>query len=473
MVHSIFPVFSSKNVFFSNLIFQGVASGIAVLILFYYLMKRFDRVFLVLLLLNGAGVFVSESKGAYIGVTLLVLTMVLLKKKSLIPVVIGIVFLTFIVPNPIKRMFEFSLTKDPYAANRLDIWKMSAVMFKDNFLWGVGPDNFSTVSKRYNFKQEQGPANYFKRPLRPHNDYLKFLTETGLPGLFFLLLLSWVLIRKIFFSSLFNLSKLLILYLLFQAFVFNVIFHVFFFFIFVFLLKNLFEQQLTHKSFTLNLKAYFTFLSVFVLLAAYLLPFLSFRLVEKANKSRDITIIARYQLLTDAAYLNPLNHAVHYYKAAALFSYFKETGNLNAFYSALDNIKQAQRLNRYYIEAYRLESDLYNVLPQKNLSYTGLHQEIIAPLAKTEQYDPLNPFIKLRKAEIHFRFHHTREARAEALEALALEPDFVAALYFLQRNFNYFPDAGAFDMRIDKIRQKAETLQVEPGTYLYKLYLKP
>ena len=60
VVHSVVPVFSTKNVFFSNLIFQGVASGIAVLILFYYLLKKFNGVYLVLLVVNGAGVFVSE-----------------------------------------------------------------------------------------------------------------------------------------------------------------------------------------------------------------------------------------------------------------------------------------------------------------------------------------------------------------------------------------------------------------------------
>lgn len=473
VVHSIVPVFSSNNVFFSNQIFQGVASGIAVLILLYYLLKRFSWVVLGLLLLNGAGVFVSQSKGAYIGAALLALTMVMLKKKVLIPVVIGFILLTFITPNPIKRMFVFSLTKDPYATNRLDIWKMSTVMFGENLPWGVGADNFPTVSKRYNFKQERGPANYFKLPLRPHNDYLKLLTETGLPGLFFLLLLGWVLIRKIFFSSLFNLSKLLVLYLLFQAFVFNVIFHVFFFFIFVFLLKNLFEWQLTHKSFSLNLKAYFTFLSVFVLLAAYLLPFLSGRLTGRANKDGDTGIVTRYGLLTDAGNLNPFDSAVTYYKAVSLLNYFKETGNLEVFYSALDNIKQTQRMNCYFIDAYRLESDLYNTLTRKNLYYTGLHDEIIAPLVEAERYDPLNPFLKLRKAEIHFQFQQMGKARQEALRALALEPDYAAALYFMQTNFHHFPDEESFNKRMDKIRQKAERLQVEPGTYLYRLFEIP
>lgn len=473
VIHAVIPFSDSKTIFFSNLIFQGAASGIAVIILFYYLLKKFDWLSLALLVVNVAGVFVSESKGAYICTALLVLTMVLLKKKKLIPVVAVFILLTFVTPNPIKRMFVFSLTKDPYAANRIDMWKMSFDMFKDHFLWGVGPDNFSTAAKRYNFKQTRGPANYYKLPSMPHNDYLKVLTETGTPGLIFLLLLGWVLSRRIFSSSLFNLSKLLILYFLFQAFVFNLIFHIFFFFIFIFLLKNLFERQLTHKSFTLNSKVYCVFLLVFILLVGYWLPFISFRMVEKANKDEGMTLVTRFELLNRAGQLNPLNPMVYYYKALALKGYFKETGNLEAFYSAVDNVTHAQRINPYFIEAYRLESDLYDLLLQKHINYSGLQEEIVASLAKAEEFDPLNPFIKLRKAEVYFNFNRDREAAEAARNALELEPEFAAALYFMQKNFHYFPDEEGFKIKIDTIRQKAERLQVVPGTYLYKLFEIP
>jgi O-antigen ligase len=473
VIHTIIPFSDSKTIFFSNLIFQGAASGIAAIIVFYYLLKKFDWLLLTLLAVNMAGVFLSESKSAYIGTALIVLVMVLLKKKKLIPVVLIFILLTFVTPNPIKRMFVFSLTKDPYSANRIDMWKMSLDMFKDHFLWGVGPDNFSTTAKRYNFKQTNGPANYYKLPSMPHNDYLKILAETGIPGLLFLLLLGWALSRKILSSPLFNLSKLLILYFLFQAFVFDLIFHIFFFFIFIFLLKNLFERELIHKSFTLNSKVYSAFLLVFILLVGYWMPFISFRMVERANKGEGITFVTRFELLNRAGKLNPLNPMIHYYKALALTGYFKEMGNLEAFYSVVEDVKQAQRLNPYFIEAYRLESDLYDLLLKKHLNYSGLSEEIVAPLEKAEKYDPLNPFIKLRKAEVYFNFNRDREARETALEALVLEPEFAAALFFIQKNFHFFPDEEEFKIKIDKIRRKAERLEVVPGTYLYKLFQIP
>lgn len=471
-----FSIFDRKNLFFSNPIFQGVASGIAVLILFYYILEKFNLFYSGLLILNIAGVFISESKGAYIGTAALILLMVLLKKRKLIPVVIALIVLTFITPNPIKKMFIFSLTKDPYAANRLDMWKMSLDIFQDHLLFGVGPDNFREVSKQYNFKQARGPAHYFKRPRRPHNDYFKILTETGIAGLIFLILLGWVLAKKIFSSSLFNLSKLLVLYLLFQAFVFNLIFHIFFFFIFLFLLKNLFEQDLplTHQSFTLNLKTYYVFLLVIAFMAGHLLPYLSHGLAAGANKAPDIQ--TRVDLLNKAAYLNPLDATIHYLKAESFYRDFKETAHLESFYSALASIKKAQRLNRYFMKTYWLESDLYNLynhLLPADVNYAGLYEEIIRPLAEAGQYDPLNPFIKLRKAELCLQFNHLPAARQEALQALELEPDYAAALYFLHKHFHYFPEDGAFERRIKQVREKAARYRPEPGTYLYELFKTP
>ena len=204
IVNYSFSIFEEKNLFFSNPIMQGLISGIGLLIAFYYILKRFNWVFFVLLILNLAGVFISASKAAFIGVVVFSFIMIILKRKKLIPFLIILIILTFIIPNPIKNMFEFSLTKDPYAFNRIDIWKMSINIFKDNFLYGVGLGNFSEVSKKYNFKQIRGPANYFKVPRIPHNDYLKILCETGLFGLIILIVFIFFMFKKIFFSPLFT-----------------------------------------------------------------------------------------------------------------------------------------------------------------------------------------------------------------------------------------------------------------------------
>ena len=216
---------------------------------------------------------------------------------------------------------------------------------------------------------------------------------------------------------------------------------------------------------------YGTFLLVFAFTIGYLLPYYSFRLAEKSQKAQNI--VTRFDLLSKAEYLNSLDARVHYLKAVSLYYYFRETTNLESFYAALEKLKKTQRLNPYFIDSYWLESDLYAHLLQKNLNYAGLCEERTAPLTTAERYDPSNPFIKLRKAEIFLRCDLKEEARQEALKALELEPEYAAALYFLQRNFNYFTDEGVFEKRIARIQEKSSQYKPEPGTYLYKLFVIP
>ncbi len=250
------------SLFFSNPILQGVVSGIGVLIALFFLLagkeqsqatagkkglvgflQEIDVTFFILLLINCSGVYVSRSKAAFIGILCFALFLVALKKKILIPILVVAAIITFLVPNPVRDSFIYSITKDPYALDRPKIWKVSVDIFKDYPLTGVGLDNFAEVSKKYNFKQTKGLANYYKVPQQAHNDYLKFIGETGLPGLLLLAVSLFIIARKIFASSLFNITKILILYLLFQAFLFNIIFRAFFLFLLLFLLKILFEKD--------------------------------------------------------------------------------------------------------------------------------------------------------------------------------------------------------------------------------------
>lgn len=467
------PLLKRDHIFFVNPIHEGIISGIGVLTFFYYLLKKWEPRLFILLILNLGGVFVSQSKAAYIGTVFFALLLLLSKKKKLIPILALFIVLTFIIPNPIRSMFYHSLKKDPYALDRIDIWKMSLTIFKDHLLTGVGLDNFSEVSGKYNFKQTHGPANYFKVPRIPHSDYLKLMTELGIVGVALILALFYFLAKKIFSSSLFKPAIILILYLLFQAFLFNILFDFFFFFIFLFLLKNILEQEqhVTFRSFSAGYKLFMSSLLIFVLMVGYLFPYLSNMFIEKSKKAPHPA--QAFHWLKQAGYLNPLDKDVYYFKALYLFHYFKQTSNLEAFYDALNNLKKSQQLNPYFLNPYQLEFELYLELLNKRVKYVSMDEETLAPLVKAEIYAPVNPFIKLAKARVYFEFNKDDRAKEEAIKAITLEPEFVAALYFLQKNFNYFPDKTAFQDKITKILKKARQLNPGPGHYLYKLYEVP
>ena len=462
-----------RHIFFVSAIHEGLISGLGVLIFFCYLLKKWNPWFFILLVLNFGGVFISQSKAAYIGTVIFLLLLILLQKKRLLPFLILFVILTFIIPNPVRAMFYYSLKKDPYVLNRIDIWKMSVTIFQDHLLTGVGLDNFSEVSGQYNFKQTRGPANYFKVPHLPHSDYLKLMTELGLWGLIMILLLFYCLAKKIVSSRLFDLPVILLLYLLFQAFLFNILFNLFFLFIFFFLLRNVLtsDSDVTFRSFSPPLKLFLATLLVFVWLVGYLFPWFSGAFIEKAKKSSHP--VQAFDALKKAEYLNPLDQNVYYLEALSLYHYFKQTSDLEAFAAALADLGKAQRLNRYFINAYLLEADLYLELLAKGIKYSSMAEEILASFEKAEAVAPLNPFIKLSKARVYLEFNQRDRARQEAVNAITLEPEYVAALTFLQQHFNWFQEEKVFRDKIAEILKKAGRLNPEPGHYLYRLYQVP
>ena len=136
-------------------------------------------------------------------------------------------------------------------------------------------------------------------------------------------------------------------------------------------------------------------------------------------------------------------------------------------------LKRAEKLNPGFIDGYILESNLYLALLRRNVQYLKLADEIIAPLVRAEKNDPFNPFLKLKKALVYLSFGRTAPAREEAFRALAIEPEFVSALYLLHENFDYCPDEREFSRRIGRITEKARKLKLQPDTYLYNLFQIP
>ena len=131
-------------------------------------------------------------------------------------------------------MVGVSLHHDPYVLNRLDIWSMSARMFRHHFWVGVGPDLFGEAAKRFNFPQENGPSRYGKLPESPHSDYWKIITENGLPGLIFVLVFLFFAIRRMLSPPWFDLPKLLLGFLMIQMLFINCLFNLFFILVFLF-----------------------------------------------------------------------------------------------------------------------------------------------------------------------------------------------------------------------------------------------
>ena len=168
--------------------------------------------------------------------------------------------------------------------------------------------------------------------------------------------------------------------------------------------------------------------------------------------------------------MTPLSVKPFYFKALLAYELFTKSFSLDLYYQTLKNLRKIQRLNRQFLPAYLLEADLNLKILEKNLKYITLENEIIKPLTRAEKVSPFNPFIKLKKARIYLEFSQDDQARKQAEKALELEPDFIPAIYFLHKNFNYFGNEDVFKARINKVFTKIKNLRLKPGSYLFRLF---
>ncbi len=160
------------------------------------------------LLLLVAGIFLSQTRSAWLSTIVLLLASVILvsifvpeqRKKWLIGSGVGLVIIAAVVgllfaadsggqlKSAITERVEGitgSSNEDDYVAanvsQRLKFWEKTISIIKDNPLMGVGPGNWKLVVQKY-VTSDMLLARGTFAPDRPHNVYLQGASETGIPG---------------------------------------------------------------------------------------------------------------------------------------------------------------------------------------------------------------------------------------------------------------------------------------------------
>jgi len=109
-----------------------------------------------------------------------VLTAALLARRLvllLVPLAAGAGLL--LIPNPFLTYLRNMATSDPYALERIGIWRSALAMIADNPL-GVGLGNYRLFSAIYNFPVEHAVARFGRMPRQAHNMVLQLVAEGGL-----------------------------------------------------------------------------------------------------------------------------------------------------------------------------------------------------------------------------------------------------------------------------------------------------
>jgi len=128
------------------------------------------------------------SRGAYVAVIMGFLALCVIRKRIfLVPLIILLIFWQSILPkNVIERITDTKTdagTLDPSSQQRIEIWKESLKLFKQNIITGVGFDVFAFLGFYGSFTDT-------------HNIYVKILVEQGLIGITLFLILFWLALRS-------------------------------------------------------------------------------------------------------------------------------------------------------------------------------------------------------------------------------------------------------------------------------------
>ena len=133
----------------------------------------------ILIAICASGILFSLSRAAYLAVipSIIVAGIYMGKtRKALLLLIIIIIAVIILAPFTVRRLSETSLRDDPSTQGHLlSLWA-GARMMADNPFLGVGIGNYQLHYLRYT-------QDVRMLPRTPHNSYLAFGSETGVPGL--------------------------------------------------------------------------------------------------------------------------------------------------------------------------------------------------------------------------------------------------------------------------------------------------
>jgi O-antigen ligase len=211
---------------FTALNFAHNASGSVYAVVSMFLVVFFLRekkrnlkiLYAVMLIICIVGLFLTKSRGSYVGFAAGTLLVLWLNFRSIKKFIISILIVIIVsiplifISDAFNRIMQIFDLKEANISWRFVLWERALYMFRQNPILGIGFGRFNDVDfgSRYNdfsFRNLHFFAGYPKivsffvdrnydfSNAHAHNSYLQYLAETGILGLG-LLILFWVLVFK-------------------------------------------------------------------------------------------------------------------------------------------------------------------------------------------------------------------------------------------------------------------------------------
>ncbi len=193
---------------------------LALLIIFFNQSKTLYVVIGILLILTDTLIYLTGERtalGLMMVSTLFILAFLnkfrVLRLVALLTSLFVIIIISFSNPDIKQRNYDYTISQLGLSENSNKIYLLSPqheshfksawLMFKDNKLFGVGPNNFRKFCSKDKYL-----INHLSCSTHPHNTYIQILAETGIIGISFIIFLMIYFFKKILihFLSLFKIK---------------------------------------------------------------------------------------------------------------------------------------------------------------------------------------------------------------------------------------------------------------------------
>ncbi len=177
---------------------SGNVSVMGVALLLPFLFKKWNRktinvIIGIAIVFNILAITFSLTRGAYLALLIILILFVIIKKPKFLPLLlIGMLIFYTSLPVTFQNRFK-SIFADFTEHSRMDIWRASVDMTRDNLLRGVGFDNFTKEYSNYTYENRDTRTS-------AHNNYLFFATEMGLIAAAIFIYLNYLLLVN-FYSA--------------------------------------------------------------------------------------------------------------------------------------------------------------------------------------------------------------------------------------------------------------------------------
>jgi len=363
----------------------------------------------------------------------------------------------------------YKFQKSHFSWERINIWKTSIKMIRDNLWLGVSPGNYRFYALQYNFPTFEYPARYLKYPNHAHNQWLQLISETGILSVFLIFAFFYYFFiycknyRKRHFLDL----KILLVPLSFLIFgFFNNFFDSYvatFAFIFSIILFERYENfnfifKLENKNQLIAIQFFLVWVFIFLAFIPYLGHYfyeksIDFYLENNINKAK--------KLINLSINLIPINSSYFRQRATILSSEFKNTGDISLIPLIIKDYRQAKFVNPLDYNSYIEEADFYKFLSSKFHTSEFLFNAI-ADYKAAISINPYNPFYHYYLSEIYFSINELKKAAEELQRAINIEPNFIEGYYRLYQVYSGLNDTGKAKNALSKAMELTNKFRYYP-----------